>query len=141
MSTTLPTELLAQVIAFAVPPPNPATLQLRYDFLLACSRANSTLRAIAQEHLFTHVRLRNHQAFDSFHAALAGEQRALGDKVVQLCVGDENSGRVGGDRDEFAQLTNLHEALAACPNVRDLTICDLDLTVADLGLFAGPSVL
>jgi hypothetical protein len=137
MSLTLPTELLAQVVAFAVPPPSPdpTALQLRYDLLLACSQANSTLRAIAQEHLFTHVRLRNHKAFDSFSFAINGAQRALGDKVVQLCVGDVESGRVGGDRDELAELANLREALAYCPNIQDLIICDLELAVTDLDLF------
>lgn len=139
MSPTLPPELLAHVVAFAVPPPStdPAALQLRYDLLLACAQANSTLRAIAQEYLYAHVRLRNHRAFNSFSFAMSGAQRALGDKVVQLCVGDVGSGRVGGDRDEFAELASLREALACCPNIRDLTICDLELTIADLGIFSS----
>ncbi len=141
MPPTLPTELVAQIIGYAVPPPHPAALQLRYDLLLACAQANSTFRAIAQEHLFTHVRLRTNKAIDSFHYAITGDLPHLGDKVVQLWVGDVDSGRVGGDRDNLAENDHLAQALALCPNVQDVTLCDLKITAADLNMFPGRPLL
>lgn len=137
MSLTLPTELIAQVIAYAVPPPDAYTLQSRYDFLLACSQANSTLRAIAQEHLFTHIRLRTPRAVRSFHSGLTGDLSALGGKVVQLCVGDVASGKVGGDRDNLGENDQLCEALGFCQNIEDITLCDLEIDVQDLAMFPG----
>lgn len=134
MSPTLPTELIAQVIAHAVPPPDPPTLQSRYNLLLSCTLANSTLRAIAQEHLLTHVRLRTDKAIRSFHYAITGDQRALSDKVVQLCVGDVASGKVGGDRANLGEHVALCEALGACPNIRDVMLCDLEIDPEDIRL-------
>jgi len=137
MSPTLPTELLAHIVALAVPPPGQFTLRHRYAVLRSVALANSTLRAIAQEHLFTHVRLKDRRAVTAFRYAITGDLTRLGDKVVAVCVGDAESGKVGGDRDDLAELTALAEAIAACPNVREVTLCDLELEADDLYLFPG----
>lgn len=137
MLPTLPTELLSQIIDHATPDATPSTLQARYDLLLAVSAVHSTFLGIARECLFTHVRLRHNKAIGSFCDAMRNDQTGVGQKVVQLWLGDVDSQRVGGDRDALGDMSGLLDALEGCPNVEEVSIADLEVTVEDLAVFPG----